>query len=36
MYRGKYRADHPDPGAAYADDVRELIDRAHKKGRKVR
>lgn len=36
VYRGKYRADHPDPAAAYADDVRELIDKAHEKGRKVR
>ncbi|XP_003967026.2 ethanolamine-phosphate phospho-lyase [Takifugu rubripes] len=35
VYRGRYRADHPDPAAAYADDVRELIDRAHEKGRKI-
>ncbi|XP_017269807.1 ethanolamine-phosphate phospho-lyase [Kryptolebias marmoratus] len=35
VYRGKYRADHPDPAAAYADEVGNIIDHVHKKGRKV-
>lgn len=34
-YRGLYREDHPDPGQAYADTVRDLIEEVHKKGRKV-
>ncbi|XP_071975420.1 ethanolamine-phosphate phospho-lyase [Engystomops pustulosus] len=34
-YRGKYREDHPDPGAAYADDVNEIIKEAHKNNRKI-
>ncbi|CAG5929298.1 unnamed protein product [Menidia menidia] len=35
VYRGKYRADHPNPASAYADDVKDIIDKAHKKGRKI-
>ncbi|KAG7273854.1 hypothetical protein CRUP_014547 [Coryphaenoides rupestris] len=35
VYRGKYRADHPDPATAYSDDVRDIIDRAHQKGGKI-
>lgn len=35
MYRGKYRADHPDAAAAYADDVRDIIDKVHEGGGKV-
>lgn len=35
-YRGLYREGHPDPGQAYADAVRDLIEEVHKKGRKVR
>lgn len=35
-YRGLYREDHPDPGRAYADTVRDLIEEVHEKGRKVR
>ncbi|XP_026154483.1 ethanolamine-phosphate phospho-lyase [Mastacembelus armatus] len=35
VYRGKYRADHPDPATAYADEVKEIIDKVHKKGGKV-
>ncbi|XP_048883635.1 5-phosphohydroxy-L-lysine phospho-lyase isoform X1 [Brienomyrus brachyistius] len=34
-YRGKYREDHPDPGQAYADAVKDLIEEVHKKGCKV-
>jgi len=34
-YHGIYREDHPDPGQAYADTVKCLIEEAHKKGRKV-
>uniref|UniRef100_A0A671R885 5-phosphohydroxy-L-lysine phospho-lyase-like n=1 Tax=Sinocyclocheilus anshuiensis TaxID=1608454 RepID=A0A671R885_9TELE len=34
-YHGIYREDHPDPGQAYADTVKSLIDEAHKKGRKI-
>lgn len=34
-YHGIYREDHPDPGQAYADTVKSLIEEAHKKGRKV-
>uniref|UniRef100_A0A672QLN4 5-phosphohydroxy-L-lysine phospho-lyase-like n=1 Tax=Sinocyclocheilus grahami TaxID=75366 RepID=A0A672QLN4_SINGR len=30
-YHGIYREDHPDPGQAYADTVKSLIDEAHKK-----
>lgn len=35
VYRGKYRADHPDPATAYADEVKDLIDKVQKKGGKV-
>jgi len=35
VYRGKYRADHPDPAAAYAGDVKDIIDRVHEKGGKI-
>ncbi|KAJ8254614.1 hypothetical protein GJAV_G00194990 [Gymnothorax javanicus] len=34
-YRGRYREDHPDPAQAYADTVRDLIEEAHGKGRKI-
>uniref|UniRef100_A0A5F8GD82 Ethanolamine-phosphate phospho-lyase n=1 Tax=Monodelphis domestica TaxID=13616 RepID=A0A5F8GD82_MONDO len=34
-YRGKYRDDHPDPASAYADHVRQIIEEAHKGGRKI-
>lgn len=35
MYRGKYRADHPDAATAYADDVREIIAKAQEGGAKA-
>lgn len=35
VYRGKYRANHPDPATAYADEVKDMIDRVHEKGGKV-
>uniref|UniRef100_A0A4W6EGN0 Ethanolamine-phosphate phospho-lyase n=1 Tax=Lates calcarifer TaxID=8187 RepID=A0A4W6EGN0_LATCA len=35
VYRGKYRADHPDPATAYADEVKDIIDKIHKKGGKI-
>ncbi|XP_030578590.1 ethanolamine-phosphate phospho-lyase [Archocentrus centrarchus] len=35
VYRGKYRADHPDPAKAYADEVKDIINKANKKGRKI-
>ncbi|XP_030635574.1 ethanolamine-phosphate phospho-lyase isoform X2 [Chanos chanos] len=35
IYRGKYREDHPDPATAYADDVQDIIAKAHAKGRKI-
>ncbi|XP_029439367.1 5-phosphohydroxy-L-lysine phospho-lyase-like isoform X2 [Rhinatrema bivittatum] len=34
-YRGLYREDHEDPAAAYASDVKKVIDEAHKKNRKI-
>uniref|UniRef100_A0A3P8P2Y4 5-phosphohydroxy-L-lysine phospho-lyase n=1 Tax=Astatotilapia calliptera TaxID=8154 RepID=A0A3P8P2Y4_ASTCA len=34
-YRGIYREDHPNPGQAYADTVKDLIEDVHKKGRKI-
>ncbi|XP_028846907.1 ethanolamine-phosphate phospho-lyase [Denticeps clupeoides] len=34
-YRGKYREDHPDPAAAYADNVREIIEKVDDKGNKI-
>lgn len=36
VYRGRYRADHPDPAAAYADDVKDIIARVQGKGGKVK
>uniref|UniRef100_A0A7N6AJ56 5-phosphohydroxy-L-lysine phospho-lyase n=1 Tax=Anabas testudineus TaxID=64144 RepID=A0A7N6AJ56_ANATE len=35
VYRGVYREDHPDPGQAYADTVKDLIEEVHRKGRKI-
>ncbi|XP_029452358.1 ethanolamine-phosphate phospho-lyase [Rhinatrema bivittatum] len=35
IYRGKYREDHPDPAAAYAEEVRNIIQEAHKKDCKI-
>ncbi|KAM4611897.1 ethanolamine-phosphate phospho-lyase [Polymixia lowei] len=35
VYRGKYRVDHPDPATAYADEVKDLIRKAHEKGGKI-
>ncbi|TMS02162.1 Ethanolamine-phosphate phospho-lyase [Larimichthys crocea] len=35
VYRGKYRADHPDPATAYAEEVEDIIQRAHEKGGKI-
>ncbi len=35
VYRGKYRAGHPDPATAYADEVKDIIQRVHEKGGKV-
>jgi len=35
IYRGKYREDHEDPAGAYADDVKNIIDKAQKNGCKV-
>ncbi|XP_053112777.1 ethanolamine-phosphate phospho-lyase [Hemicordylus capensis] len=35
IYRGKFREDHPDPASAYADDVKKIIEEAHKNGRKI-
>ncbi|XP_037539804.1 ethanolamine-phosphate phospho-lyase [Nematolebias whitei] len=35
VYRGKYRAEHPDPATSYADEVKNIINNIHKKGRKV-
>ncbi|XP_076998700.1 ethanolamine-phosphate phospho-lyase isoform X3 [Tamandua tetradactyla] len=34
-YRGKYREDHADPATAYADEVKKIIEEAHKSGRKI-
>ncbi|KAM7000354.1 5-phosphohydroxy-L-lysine phospho-lyase [Tautogolabrus adspersus] len=34
-YRGMYRETHPDPGQAYADTVKDLIEGVQKKGRKI-
>ncbi|KTF81056.1 hypothetical protein cypCar_00015819, partial [Cyprinus carpio] len=34
-YHGIYREDHLDPGQAYADTVKSLIEEAHKEGRKL-
>uniref|UniRef100_A0A8C2JYA2 Ethanolamine-phosphate phospho-lyase n=1 Tax=Cyprinus carpio TaxID=7962 RepID=A0A8C2JYA2_CYPCA len=35
IYRGKYCEDHPDPATAYAENVKDIIEQAHKKGRKI-
>ncbi|XP_024138670.1 5-phosphohydroxy-L-lysine phospho-lyase [Oryzias melastigma] len=35
IYRGIYREDHPNPGQAYADTVKDLIEEIHRKGRKI-
>lgn len=35
VYRGKYRSDHPDPATAYADDVKDVIEKACSKGHKI-
>ncbi|XP_051983366.1 ethanolamine-phosphate phospho-lyase-like [Xyrauchen texanus] len=35
IYRGKYREDHPDPANAYADNVKDIIDKAHEKGHTI-
>ncbi|XP_047210286.1 5-phosphohydroxy-L-lysine phospho-lyase isoform X3 [Girardinichthys multiradiatus] len=34
-YRGIYREDHPNPGQAYADTVKDLIEEIIRKGRKI-
>uniref|UniRef100_A0A8C4FDV3 5-phosphohydroxy-L-lysine phospho-lyase n=1 Tax=Dicentrarchus labrax TaxID=13489 RepID=A0A8C4FDV3_DICLA len=34
-YRGIYRENHPNPGQAYADTVKDLIEEVHRKGRKI-
>ncbi|XP_060935052.1 5-phosphohydroxy-L-lysine phospho-lyase [Limanda limanda] len=34
-YRGNYRENHPNPGQAYADTVKDLIEDVHRKGRKI-
>lgn len=36
VYRGKYRADHLDPVTAYATEVKDIIERVHGNGGKVR
>uniref|UniRef100_A0A672JA47 Ethanolamine-phosphate phospho-lyase n=1 Tax=Salarias fasciatus TaxID=181472 RepID=A0A672JA47_SALFA len=36
VYRGKYRADHPDPATAYADEVKNIIEKVDKKGAAIR
>ncbi|XP_008434063.1 ethanolamine-phosphate phospho-lyase isoform X2 [Poecilia reticulata] len=35
VYRGKYRADRPDAAAAYADEVKDIIEKVHIKGHKI-
>ncbi|XP_043954118.1 ethanolamine-phosphate phospho-lyase isoform X2 [Gambusia affinis] len=35
VYRGKYRADRPDAATAYADEVKDIIEKVHKKGHKI-
>ncbi|XP_038154989.1 5-phosphohydroxy-L-lysine phospho-lyase [Cyprinodon tularosa] len=34
-YRGIYREEHPNPGQAYADTVKDLIEEISRKGRKI-
>ncbi|XP_061664630.1 ethanolamine-phosphate phospho-lyase isoform X2 [Syngnathoides biaculeatus] len=35
VYRGRYRRDHPDPGKAYADQVRDIIEQVQTQGGKI-
>ncbi|XP_052005782.1 ethanolamine-phosphate phospho-lyase [Xyrauchen texanus] len=35
IYRGKYREDHPDPATAYADNVKDIIEKAQGNGHKI-
>ncbi|KAF4089307.1 hypothetical protein AMELA_G00064970 [Ameiurus melas] len=35
IYRGKYREDHTDPATAYADEVKDIIEKAHATGHKI-
>ncbi|KAM4707291.1 ethanolamine-phosphate phospho-lyase [Discoglossus pictus] len=35
IYRGKYREDHPDPGAAYAEEVNKIIEDVHQNNRQI-
>uniref|UniRef100_A0A673B8F5 5-phosphohydroxy-L-lysine phospho-lyase-like n=1 Tax=Sphaeramia orbicularis TaxID=375764 RepID=A0A673B8F5_9TELE len=35
IYRGIYKENNPDPGKAYADTVKDLIEEVHRKGRKI-
>ncbi|XP_068933701.1 5-phosphohydroxy-L-lysine phospho-lyase isoform X2 [Petaurus breviceps papuanus] len=35
IFRGPYREDHPDPASAYAAEVKQVIDSAQEKGRKI-
>ncbi|XP_020486204.1 ethanolamine-phosphate phospho-lyase isoform X1 [Labrus bergylta] len=35
VYRGKYRADHPDPATAYADEVEDMIEKVQGEGGKI-
>lgn len=35
VYRGKYRRDHSDPGSAYADEVKDIINKVQEKGGKI-
>ncbi|RXM36231.1 Ethanolamine-phosphate phospho-lyase [Acipenser ruthenus] len=35
IYRGKFREDHPDPATAYADEVKDIMQEAHRNGRKI-
>ncbi|XP_022070230.1 ethanolamine-phosphate phospho-lyase [Acanthochromis polyacanthus] len=35
VYRGKYRVDHFNPAKAYADEVKDIINKVHKKGGKI-
>ncbi|KAF7706296.1 ethanolamine-phosphate phospho-lyase [Silurus meridionalis] len=35
IYRGKYREDHADPSTAYANEVKDIIEKAHAKGHKI-
>lgn len=35
-YRGVYREDHEDSVTAYANEVKNIIEQAHRRGRKVK